>query len=116
MAGKTLIKLNGISISFGGVHALQDVDFEVLEGQTLCLAGENGGGKSTLIKIISGFYRPDRGTIEIDGKQYSHLTPKQAINLGIQVIYQDFAIFPNLTVAENIALSAERLDGRKTVN
>ena len=49
MAGKTLIKLNGISISFGGVHALQDVDFEVLEGQTLCLAGENGGGKYTLI-------------------------------------------------------------------
>ena len=116
MAGKTLIKLDGISISFGGVHALQDVDFEILEGQTLCLAGENGGGKSTLIKIISGFYRPDRGTIEIDGKQYSHLTPKQAIDLGIQVIYQDFAIFPNLTVAENIALSAERLDGRKTVS
>ena len=116
MAGKTLIKLNQISISFGGVHALQNVDFEILEGQTLCLAGENGGGKSTLIKIISGFYRPDHGTIEIDGKQYSHLTPKQAINLGIQVIYQDFAIFPNLTVAENIALSAERLDGRKTVN
>ena len=116
MAGKTLIKLNQISISFGGVHALQNVDFEIQEGQTLCLAGENGGGKSTLIKIISGFYRPDHGTIEIDGKQYSHLTPKQAINLGIQVIYQDFAIFPNLTVAENIALSAERLDGRKTVN
>ena len=116
MAGKTLIKLNGISISFGGVHALQDVDFEIQEGQTLCLAGENGGGKSTLIKIISGFYRPDHGTIEIDGKQYNHLTPKQAIDLGIQVIYQDFAIFPNLTVAENIALSAERLDGRKLVN
>ena len=116
MAGKTLIKLNGISISFGGVHALRDVDFEIREGQTLCLAGENGGGKSTLIKIISGFYRPDRGTIEIDGKQYAHLTPKQAIDLGIQVIYQDFAIFPNLTVAENIALSAERLDGKKFVN
>ena len=116
MAGKTLIKLDGISISFGGVHALQNVDLEIFEGQTLCLAGENGGGKSTLIKIISGFYRPDRGTIEIDGKQYSHLTPKQAIGLGIQVIYQDFAIFPNLTVAENIALSAERLDGRKTVS
>ncbi len=116
MAGKTLIKLDGISISFGGVHALQNVDLEILEGQTLCLAGENGGGKSTLIKIISGFYRPDHGTIEIDGKQYSHFTPKQAIDLGIQVIYQDFAIFPNLTVAENIALSAERLDGRKLVN
>ena len=87
MAGKTLIKLDGISISFGGVHALQNVDLEILEGQTLCLAGENGGGKSTLIKIISGFYRPDHGTIEIDGKQYSHFTPKQAIDLGTHMLF-----------------------------
>ena len=116
MAHKTLIKLSGISKSFGGVKALQDVDMEIKEGEIRCLAGSNGGGKSTIIKVISGFYTPDKGTIEIDGQSYTHLTPQKAIDLGIQVIYQDFSIFPNLTVAENIALSAERLDGKKMVN
>lgn len=111
-----LIKLTGISKSFSGVKALQQVDWVINEGETRCLAGENGGGKSTLIKIISGFYTPDEGTIEINGKEYKHLTPQMAINEGIQIIYQDFSIFPNLTVAENIALSIERRENKKLVN
>ena len=113
---KALIKLTGISKSFYGVKALQKVDWVINEGETRCLAGENGGGKSTLIKIISGFYTPDEGTIEINGKEFKHLTPQMAINEGIQIIYQDFSIFPNLTVAENIALSTERRENKKFVN
>ncbi len=113
---KPLIKLTGISKSFAGVHALQDVDMTIYEGEIRCLAGENGGGKSTLIKVISGFYTPDKGEIEIAGKVFHKLTPQQAIREGIQIIYQDFSIFPNLTVAENIALSLERLHGKKFVN
>lgn len=116
MTQNTLIKLKGISKSFAGVRALQNIDMEIKAGEIRCLAGENGGGKSTLIKIISGFYQPDEGTIEIDGKEYKSLTPKQAIELGIQVIYQDFSVFPNLTVAENIALSAERLNNSRIIN
>ncbi|MEG0778567.1 MAG: sugar ABC transporter ATP-binding protein [Oscillospiraceae bacterium] len=91
--------------SFGGVHALKGVDLEIKEGETHCLAGENGCGKSTIIKIISGFYQPDEGSIEIDGKGFPVMTPTQAIKAGIQVIYQDFSIFPNLTVAENLAIN-----------
>lgn len=113
---KPFITLTNISKSFAGVKALQDINMVINEGETRCLAGENGGGKSTLIKIISGFYTPDSGTITIGDRTYTSLTPQQAIKEGIQIIYQDFSIFPNLTVAENIALSAERLDGKKIVN
>lgn len=113
---KVLIKLTGICKSFAGVQALQDIDMEIMEGETRCLAGENGGGKSTLIKVISGFYTPDSGSIEIGGKVYKKLTPQQAIQEGIQIIYQDFSVFPNLTVAENIAMTSERLDHKKLVN
>ena len=116
MTQNTFIKLKGISKSFAGVRALQNIDMEIQQGEVRCLAGENGGGKSTLIKIISGFYQPDSGTIEIDGNEYTSLTPQQAIDLGIQVIYQDFSVFPNLTVAENIALMAERQEGKRIVN
>jgi simple sugar transport system ATP-binding protein len=72
-----------------------------------CLAGENGSGKSTLIKIISGVERADSGSITIDGQTHDHLTPNGAIRAGVQVIYQDFSLFPNLTAAENIAMLSE---------
>ena len=80
------------------------------------LAGENGSGKSTFIKIISGVHAPDSGTIEIDGASFRHLHPMQSINLGIQVIYQDFAVFPNLSVMENLAVNSELADHRRFVN
>jgi len=80
------------------------------------LVGENGSGKSTLIKVLAGVYGRDAGSIVIDGKEYKRLHPIDAIREGIQVIYQDFSLFPNLTVAENIALNKELRDGRRFVN
>ena len=98
------IRLAGISKNFGGVDALVHVDFEVAPGEIHCLAGENGSGKSTLIKIVSGVYQPNPGgTIEFGGQRYEGLTPGMARRLGVQVIWQDLALFPHLGVAENIA-------------
>ncbi|MBR0173683.1 MAG: sugar ABC transporter ATP-binding protein [Lachnospiraceae bacterium] len=113
---ESLLKAEHIKISFGNVHALRDVSLEIMPGEIHCLAGENGCGKSTLIKIISGVYQRDGGTISFDGKPLERITPIDAINLGIQVIYQDFSLFPNLTVAENLALNTELASGRKIVN
>ncbi|GAB0117248.1 sugar ABC transporter ATP-binding protein [Acidisoma sp. 7E03] len=105
------IEMSGISKHFGGVTALAEVDFAIATGEVHCLAGENGSGKSTLIKIISGVQPPDAGgEITIDGVRYPHLTPADSTRLGIQVIYQDLALFPDLTVAENIGF-AQHLSG-----
>ena len=99
-----LITLRDLSKSFGGHRALRNIDLTLNKGEVHCLAGTNGCGKSTLIKTISGVYAPDEGSeIEIDGKRYTRLTPDKARELGVQVIYQDLSLFPNLTVAENIA-------------
>ncbi len=113
---ESLLKAEGIYKSFVGVQALKNVNFSIRSGEIHCLAGENGSGKSTLIKIISGVYTPDAGYIEFNGKQYTKITPIEAINNGIQVIYQDFSIFPNLTVMENLAFNSELAEGRKIVN
>ena len=100
--------------TYGGVTALKGVSLALTSGHVHCLAGENGCGKSTLIKIISGAERPDSGEILIDGVSHPFMTPKKAIQLGIQVIYQDFSLFPNLTVAENIVLTSAVAQKRKT--
>ena len=113
---QSLLKAEHIKISFGNVHALRDVSLEILPGEIHCLAGENGCGKSTIIKIISGVYQRDGGTIEFNGQKIDKISPIDAINLGIQVIYQDFALFPNLTVAENLALNTELASRKKTVS
>ena len=102
---ENILCVKNIKKSFGGVHALKGVDLTIKKGETHCLAGENGCGKSTIIKVISGFYKPDEGTIEIDGKEYTNMSTADAIAAGIQVIYQDFSIFPNLTVMENLAFN-----------
>jgi simple sugar transport system ATP-binding protein len=99
-----LLRLEAVSKRFGGVQALKDIPFEVREGEVLCLAGENGCGKSTLIKIVNGVYIPEPGAvIEFAGEPLTQLTPGLARSLGIQVIWQDLALFPEMTVAENIA-------------
>lgn len=82
----------------------------------LCLVGENGCGKSTLIKIISGVYAADAGSIALNGKPFSKLNPVASIKEGVQVIYQDFSVFPNLTVAENIALGTQLVEGNKLMH
>lgn len=111
-----ILSVKGIKKSFGGVHALKGVDLEIKRGETHCLAGENGCGKSTIIKVISGFYQPDAGTIEVDGKGFPVMSPSEAIKAGIQVIYQDFSIFPNLTVVENLAFNQVLENKKKFVN
>lgn len=113
---QSLLKAEHVKISFGSVHALRDVSLEILPGEIHCLAGENGCGKSTIIKIISGVYQRDGGTIEFNGQKLDRISPIDAINMGIQVIYQDFALFPNLTVAENLALNTELASRKKTVS
>ena len=111
-----IIRAKGIKKYFGGVKALDGVDLEIKKGEVHCLAGENGCGKSTIINVISGFYTPDGGELEIDGVSYPKMTPQQSIAAGIQVIYQDLSVFPNLTVMENLALNMELASGKKFVS
>ena len=110
------LTLDGISKHFAGVQALDGLSLSIDAGEIHCLAGENGSGKSTVIKVMSGVYKPDRGTIALDGRIIPPFDPISAIHAGIQVIYQDFSLFGNLTVAENIALGAELGEGRHLVN
>lgn len=100
-----ILNLKGICKAFSGNRVLNNIDLVIDPGEVVCLCGENGCGKSTLIKIISGVYEFDAGTIEINGHRYAKLSAIQSIAEGIQVIYQDFSVFPNLSVAENIAMS-----------
>src|ERR1700751_707426 len=97
------IEMLGISKRFGGVRALNNVDFSIRPAEVHCLAGENGCGKSTLIKILAGVYAPDEGQIVLDQQPHSHLTPAASQRAGVQIIYQDLSLFPNLSVVENIA-------------
>ena len=90
--------------SFGGAKALSGVSLSVKSGEVHCIAGENGSGKSTLIKIMSGVHAPDTGLIRLGDKSFTELSPREAVHEGVQVIFQDFSLLPNLTVAENIAI------------
>ncbi|MCE5256363.1 MAG: sugar ABC transporter ATP-binding protein [Spirochaetaceae bacterium] len=111
-----LLKIHDIKKSFGGVQALRGVNLEIRRGEIHCLAGENGCGKSTLIKIISGVYKADSGSFEINDKPYRHISTMESIDQGIQVIYQDFSVFPNLSVMENLSLNMELKSKRQIVN
>ncbi|CAB4576298.1 MAG: ATP-binding cassette domain-containing protein [Actinobacteria bacterium] len=106
----------GISKAFGGAKALTDVSFNVSPGDVHCLAGENGSGKSTLIKIMSGVETPDSGLILLGEERLKALTPREAVAKGVQVIFQDFSLIPNLSVAENISLSTSVLEKRRFSN
>lgn len=103
MSAEPLLSLKNVKVTFGGVRALKDVSFEVNPGEVHCLAGENGCGKSTLIKVITGVYTPESDAeLYFDGKPITAMTPTLAQSLGIQVIWQDLALFDEMTVAENI--------------
>src|SRR5438270_7994045 len=102
-----LLKLTDVSKSFGGVRALREVSFDLLAGEVHALVGENGAGKSTLVKIVTGAHAPDAGTIEFAGKAIARIDPQRARDLGIAAIYQQPALFPELSVAENIAFGVE---------
>lgn len=111
-----LLELRRLAKSFGGARALRGVDFELRAGEVHALLGENGAGKSTLIKIVTGAHRPDSGTIAVAGTAVADLTPAAARALGIACIYQQPALFPDLSVAENIALRLESGAGVRRVD
>jgi ribose transport system ATP-binding protein len=104
---ETLLEVKGCSKSFPGVQAFSKVDFDLYAGEIHCVVGENGAGKSTFIKMLSGALKPDEGVITIAGQQYTQLTPALAHQLGIQTIYQEISLSPYMTVAENIFMGQE---------
>jgi simple sugar transport system ATP-binding protein len=99
------LEVRGISKAYEGVQALDDVSMTIDRGEVHCLVGENGSGKSTLIKIIGGVVEPDTGDIVINGRSHARLGAIDAIRSGIQIIYQDLSLFPNISVAENISFN-----------
>jgi len=111
-----LLQLDSITKSFDAVRALKHVSFDLQPGEVHALLGENGAGKSTLIKIISGAHQPDDGSLTILGKPVRHFTPATARRLGVACIYQQPALFPDLTVTENVALRLEPASGFRRVD
>ena len=101
---EVIVSMKDISKSFPGVKALDHVQFELRSGEVMALLGENGAGKSTLMKILSGVYTRDEGTVEIFGKQYDDLTPKQAQEVGVAIIHQELNMCRHLSVTENMFL------------
>jgi len=101
------LELRGITKAFGSVQALAEVDFEVRSGEVMALVGDNGAGKSTLIKCIAGIHPIDAGEIRFDGKVVHIHGPKDAAQLGIEVVYQDLALCDNLDVVQNMFLGRE---------
>lgn len=103
-----LLRMQNITKSFPGVLALKDVEFELRSGEIHAIIGENGAGKSTLMKVLLGIYQPDEGTIHLKGKLFHAKNPRHAQDQGISMIYQEFNLVPDLTVAENIFLAREQ--------
>ncbi|MGW0821051.1 sugar ABC transporter ATP-binding protein [Streptomyces sp. NPDC002845] len=101
------LRIRGLSKSFGGVRALDGVDLTVPMGQVHALLGHNGAGKSTLIKCLGGAFPPDAGTIEVGGKAYTRLSPRESIDAGVAIIFQTLSVVDALTVTENIFLGQE---------
>ena len=106
-----VLEMRGVTKTFGPVTANDDVSLVLHRGEILGLLGENGAGKSTLMKILYGLYRPDSGTISVDGETVQIRDPKDAVRRGIGMVHQHFTLIPPLTVAENIVLGAEPRGG-----
>lgn len=106
-ASEPLLQIIDVHKRFTGVYALRGVTLSFARGQIYHLLGENGCGKSTLIKIISGAQPPDEGELVIEGARYAQLSPLQALAAGIETVYQDLSLLPNMSVVENVALTAE---------
>jgi simple sugar transport system ATP-binding protein len=110
------LEARDVSKAYVGVQALDTVSMDIKQGEIHCLVGENGSGKSTLIKIVAGVEKQDTGDVIISGKAHVHLHAIDSIREGIQIIYQDLSLFPNLTVAENISLNQEIERNSKVIN
>ena len=102
-----VLRMAGVSKSFGATRALDDITFELRRGEVHALVGENGAGKSTLMKVLSGAVAPDAGRMEIDGRPYRPSGPGDGLRAGVSMIYQELTLAPHLTVAENIMLGRE---------
>ena len=97
-----ILALDGVTKTFPGVKALSEVSLKLYPGQVTALVGENGAGKSTVVKILTGIYQPDGGSILVDGMQIQFPTPQTAADAGITAIHQETVLFDELSVAENI--------------
>jgi simple sugar transport system ATP-binding protein len=106
-AGQPVLEAHGIYKYFGAVTALRDVNFALHRGEVLGVVGDNGAGKSTLMKILSGLYAPSQGQLLFDGRPVRFHSPRDARNLGIEMVYQDLALAENMNIAENIFLGRE---------
>ena len=116
---EALVQMNHITKRFPGVVALQDITLDIMPGEVHVLLGENGAGKSTLMKILSGVYQPDEGEVIIGGKTYAKLTPREAKENGIAIIYQELSVINELSIMENVflgALPARKKGGIGVVN
>ncbi|MCE7009659.1 ATP-binding cassette domain-containing protein [Kibdelosporangium philippinense] len=108
MSSDPILEIKGLNKSFGPVHVLHDVDFTVRAGEVTALVGDNGAGKSTLVKCIAGIYGHDSGTVSFQGNEVHIRGPKDAAELGIEVVYQDLALADNLDIVQNMFLGRER--------
>ena len=104
-----ILEATGLNKRFGGIHAVRDVSLHVMPGEVVALAGDNGAGKSTVIKMISGVYKPDGGEVCYQGERVDQLTPRQIRDRGIETIYQDLALADNLDVGTNLFLGREKV-------
>jgi simple sugar transport system ATP-binding protein/ribose transport system ATP-binding protein len=107
-----LFQLRGVSKDFRGVHAIQEIDFEVRPGEIHAILGENGAGKSTLMKVLAGVYQPSSGEMLLDGKPVTLASPSDALQRGIAMVFQETNLVPSMTVAQNIYLGDEKLFNR----
>ena len=105
-----MLRMKSIHKRFPGVHALKGVDFDLNSGECVALLGENGAGKSTIIKVLGGAIQPEEGIIQIDGKERRFSEPLESLEAGIAIIYQEFNLVPSLSAAENIFLGIEPSD------
>jgi len=106
-----ILSLRGVNKSFGPVHVLRDVDFDISAGKVTALVGDNGAGKSTLIKCIAGIYTPDHGDFLFEGNKVEISGPRDATALGIEIVYQDLALCDNLDIVHNMFLGREKKRG-----
>ena len=106
MASDPLLEIRGVSVSFGGVHALKEVSFSVEKGSITALIGPNGAGKTTMFNVISGFHRPKAGAVYLEGADITRTPTDRRAGLGMARTFQNIALYPGMTVLENIKLGA----------
>ena len=110
-AARIAVRMSHIQKYFGAVHANRDASLEVGAGEIHAVVGENGAGKSTLLRVLSGMYAPDGGTVEVFGKDVTGWRTSDAIAAGVGMVHQHFMLVPTLTVAENVVLGREPMNG-----